>query len=165
MSDSFVEVNFYIHTGGVIVPETPGDKVGQTMFNKRRIRKSTGTTLVTESPDIKSMCICIFFASPSLLQSLFPYLSFPLFPFVFLLFLLFFLTPLAPPILSPLLSFFISCSLPFPLHSSLSISMSLFHSCTLHYILHVLKEMAFYLPIFLSPQESAKQHPEGFKQV
>ncbi|ROT72975.1 hypothetical protein C7M84_008642, partial [Penaeus vannamei] len=39
--------------GGVIVPETPGDKVGQTMFNKRRIRKSTGTTLVTESPDIK----------------------------------------------------------------------------------------------------------------
>ncbi|KAG7170884.1 hypothetical protein Hamer_G012450 [Homarus americanus] len=39
--------------GGVLVPETPGEKIGQTIFNKHRILKSTGTTLVVESPDVK----------------------------------------------------------------------------------------------------------------
>ncbi|XP_045594124.2 treslin [Procambarus clarkii] len=41
---------------GVLVPETPGDKVGQNIFNKNRILKSTGTTLIVESPDVKRVC-------------------------------------------------------------------------------------------------------------
>ncbi|XP_071544769.1 uncharacterized protein [Panulirus ornatus] len=39
--------------GGVLVPETPGEKVGQTIFTKHRVCKSTGTTLIGESPDVK----------------------------------------------------------------------------------------------------------------
>ncbi|XP_068221139.1 uncharacterized protein [Palaemon carinicauda] len=42
--------------GGVLAPETPGDKIGKTIFNRKRICKSTGTTIVTESPDIKRAC-------------------------------------------------------------------------------------------------------------
>ncbi|XP_066937906.1 treslin-like [Macrobrachium rosenbergii] len=41
---------------GVLAPETPGDKIGRTIFNRKRICKSTGTTVVTESPDIKRAC-------------------------------------------------------------------------------------------------------------
>ncbi|KAK4320568.1 hypothetical protein Pmani_008572 [Petrolisthes manimaculis] len=41
---------------GELVPETPGEKIGQTIFTQHRIRKSTGTTTISESPDIKRLC-------------------------------------------------------------------------------------------------------------
>ncbi|KAK7086955.1 hypothetical protein SK128_000846 [Halocaridina rubra] len=42
--------------GGILAPETPNHKVGQTIFNKKRVCKSTGTTIVFESPDVKRVC-------------------------------------------------------------------------------------------------------------
>ena len=41
-------------TDKTLVPETPANKVKETVFNKRRIRKSMGATIVNESPDVKS---------------------------------------------------------------------------------------------------------------
>lgn len=40
----------------VLVPETPHYKIGTNEFNKRRVRKSTGNTIITESPDVKRAC-------------------------------------------------------------------------------------------------------------
>lgn len=44
-----------LFSGRVLVPDTPGEKIGQTIFNRHRVRKSTGNTIVAESPDVKSM--------------------------------------------------------------------------------------------------------------
>ena len=48
-----------LFSGVVLAPETPGNKIGQTLYNKKRICKSTGTTVISESPDVKSKCIFI----------------------------------------------------------------------------------------------------------
>lgn len=38
----------------VLIPETPDNKVGSTVFNYNRCHKSIGTTCIGESPDVKS---------------------------------------------------------------------------------------------------------------
>ncbi|MPC07936.1 Eukaryotic translation initiation factor 3 subunit A [Portunus trituberculatus] len=40
----------------LIIPETPENKIGSTIFNHNRCHKSTGTTCIGESPDIKMSC-------------------------------------------------------------------------------------------------------------
>jgi len=40
----------------ILVPETPHYKIGTNEFNKKRVRKSTGNTIITESPDVKRGC-------------------------------------------------------------------------------------------------------------
>ncbi|RXG53507.1 Treslin [Armadillidium vulgare] len=37
----------------ILVPETPNNAAKTTVFNKQRLMKSTGSTVITESPDIK----------------------------------------------------------------------------------------------------------------
>ncbi|KAB7496018.1 hypothetical protein Anas_00338, partial [Armadillidium nasatum] len=39
----------------IFVPETPNNAVKTTVFNKQRLMKSTGSTVITESPDIKDI--------------------------------------------------------------------------------------------------------------
>lgn len=38
----------------MLIPETPDNKVGSTVFNYNRCHKSIGTTCIGESPDVKS---------------------------------------------------------------------------------------------------------------
>ncbi|KAK8401365.1 hypothetical protein O3P69_002852 [Scylla paramamosain] len=40
----------------LLIPETPENKVGSTVFNHNRCHKSMGTTCIGESPDIKMSC-------------------------------------------------------------------------------------------------------------
>lgn len=47
--------------GKLLAPETPSHNAACTIFNKQRLKKSTGTTLILESPDVKGNLSCILF--------------------------------------------------------------------------------------------------------